>query len=234
MPGESGRHGEAAGSRRRNARRRERYRLNRLLELERSLWADGLELVAGVDEAGRGPLAGPVVAAAVIFGPDCRGVSYVDDSKKLTAEKRDALAREIREHARCWAVGAASAREVDRLNILRASHLAMHRAIGRLSLDPEHLIVDGLRVPELGEAQTAVVGGDGRVHCVASASILAKVMRDALMVRLAARYPGYGWETNMGYATEAHRDALDRLGLTPHHRLSFMNLQYALDLGDEG
>lgn len=230
MPDRSAGRRDAAGSARRNAKRRERYRLNGLLELERSLWAEGLELVAGVDEVGRGPLAGPVVAAAVIFGPDCRGVSRVNDSKQLTAALRDELALEIRERARCWAVGAASVREIDRLNILRASQLAMRRAVAALAREPEHVVVDGLPVPRLGRAQTAVVGGDGRVHAVACASILAKVARDRLMTRLAARYPGYGWETNAGYATAEHRDALDRLGPTPHHRRSFLHLQYSLEL----
>ncbi len=215
---------------RRNARRREAYRLGRLLELERSLWERGLARVAGVDEAGRGPLAGPVVAAAVIFPRDCRGVPRVDDSKKLSAEIREELAAEIRAAALCWAVGAASVREIDRINILRASHLAMRRAIARLHHAPEHLIVDGLPVRELGEDHTAVVGGDGIVHCVACASILAKVTRDRLMRRLAGRYPGYGWETNVGYGTPEHREAILSRGPTPHHRMSFAPLQLTLDL----
>ncbi len=216
--------------RRRNAQRRERYRLTKLLELERSMWAGGLVRVAGVDEAGRGPLAGPVVAAAVIFPPDCRGIPRVDDSKKLDGQLRTELAVEIRSRAICWAVGAASAREIDRINILRASHLAMRRAIARLGEVPEHLIVDGLPVAELGEGHTAVVDGDALVHCVACASILAKVTRDRLMHRLAPRYPGYGWETNVGYSTPEHKRAILDLGPTPHHRMSFTPLQYRLEL----
>jgi ribonuclease HII len=214
----------------RNARRRERRRLNRLLEVERSLWDRGVARVAGVDEVGRGPLAGPVVAAAVIFEPGFRGVPRVDDSKRLSPGVRTALADEIRRAALCWAVGAASAREVDRLNILRASHLAMRRAITRLNQRPQHLVIDGLPVKGLEQEQTAIVGGDGLVHCVACASILAKVTRDRLMHSLAARHPGYGWETNVGYATEEHCEALLRLGPTPHHRLSFAPLQYSLGL----
>ncbi|MGH7475774.1 MAG: ribonuclease HII [Longimicrobiales bacterium] len=219
---------------RRNARRRELRRLKKLLELERSLWARGTQRIAGIDEAGRGPLAGPVVAAAVVFTPDCAGVARVDDSKRLAPPVREELATEICQRALCWAVGAASAREIDRINILRASHLAMRRAIQRLRLPPQHLIVDGLRVPELGEAQTPVVDGDALVHCVACASIVAKVTRDRLMTRLAARYPGYGWESNAGYATADHREALLRLGPTPHHRLSFSSLQFGLGLDDVG
>ncbi len=215
---------------RRNARRRERRRLNKLLDLERSLWANGLVRVAGVDEAGRGPLAGPVVAAAVVFPPDFRGLARVDDSKRITAELRRELAERIRASAVCYGVGAASAREIDRINILRATHLAMRRALARLADAPEHVIVDGLPVSDLGE-HTAVVGGDARVHCVACASILAKTTRDRLMVRLAARYPGYGWETNVGYATPEHRRAILDLGPTPHHRMSFTPLQLTLDLG---
>lgn len=216
---------------RRNAQRRERYRLNKLLELERTLWAEGRELVAGIDEVGRGPLAGPVVAAAVVFPPGFHGVDRVKDSKQLTAKVRLQLARKIRERAACWGVGAASVAEIDRLNILRASQLAMRRAIGALRQTPDHLIVDGLRVAELGEPQTAVVGGDAHVHCVACASVLAKVVRDDLMERLARRYPQYGWDQNAGYGTAEHRAAILRWGPSPHHRMSFTSLQFTLDFG---
>ena len=189
----------------------------------------GLEHVAGVDEAGRGPLAGPVLAAAVVL-PRGLFIDGVDDSKRLRASVREELARKIREQALACAIGAASSREVDRLNILQATHLAMRRALDRLSLIPDHVIVDGLPVPALGEAQAAVVEGDRRVHSVACASILAKVTRDRLMARLSLRYPGYGWERNSGYGTPEHREALARLGPTPHHRRSFAPVQLALDL----
>lgn len=200
-----------------------------LLALETEFWARGLTHVAGVDEAGRGPLAGPVLAAAVILPPG-HIIPGVDDSKRLQPAVRERLADEIRRQALACSIGAASAREVDRLNILRATHLAMRRALDRLPVPVDHVIVDGLPVPILGEAQTAVVEGDRRVHSVACASILAKVTRDRLMRRLAPRYPAYGWERNAGYGTPEHRDALARLGPTPHHRRSFAPVQLALDL----
>jgi ribonuclease HII len=211
-------------------RRAENRRLQKLLATEETFWDRGLELVAGVDEAGRGPLAGPVLAAAVILPPRV-GIRGVDDSKKLTAEQRDRLFLEIREKAVCISVAAASAREVDRLNILHASHVAMRRAIQRLRVPPQQVIVDGLRVPLLGDDHVAIVDADAKVHCVACASVVAKVVRDRLMRRLAPRYPGYGWDHNVGYATQDHRDAIVALGLTPHHRRSFEpNFQLDLEL----
>jgi ribonuclease HII len=191
-----------------------------MLEVERSCWESGLQHVAGIDEVGRGPLAGPVVAAAVILpiGLTIRGV---DDSKKLDARRREKLFHAIRDQALCFAVGAASTREIDRQNILRATHLAMRRALGRLRLTPDRVIVDGLPVPELGDTHVAIVDADAKVHCVACASIIAKVVRDRLMTRLAAHWPGYGWEENAGYATLEHRNAIVELGWTPHHRRSF-------------
>ncbi|HEX7118354.1 MAG TPA: ribonuclease HII [Longimicrobiales bacterium] len=200
-----------------------------LLAFEEAFWSRGLRHVAGVDEAGRGPLAGPVLAAAVVLPRGCF-IEGVDDSKRLQPAVRERLAVEIERQALAFAVGAASPREVDRLNILRATHLAMRRALDRLAVTPEHVIVDGLPVPLLGEAQTAVVEGDRRVHSVACASILAKVTRDRLMHRLSARYPAYGWERNAGYGTPEHRAALARLGPTPHHRRSFAPVQLALEL----
>lgn len=203
------------------------------MELEQAWWDRGLTLIAGVDEVGRGPLAGPVLAAAVVLPPGV-AIRGVDDSKKLSAERRTALYEEIRVRAVAIGVAGASTREVDRLNILRASHLAMRRAITRLGCAPEHIFVDGLPVPELGAEHTAVVDGDARVHCIACASIVAKVIRDRIMHRLAARYPGYGWAANVGYATAEHRGAILELGLTPHHRRSFEpNNQLILDLFQE-
>lgn len=204
-------------------------RLRKLLATEFGFWGSGVLHVAGVDEVGRGPLAGPVVAAAVILPEGC-WIDGVDDSKKLTHEKRVALYSRIVTSCVCWGVGAASAAEIDRINIRRATALAMQRAIRRLSCPPAHLLVDGLRVPELGdEGQTAIVDGDAKVHSIAAASILAKVTRDRLMERLAPRYPDYGWERNKGYGTPEHLAALDRLGPTRHHRQSFQPVQYTFD-----
>lgn len=211
-------------------KRAERRRLARLLSTERELWARGYTYVAGVDEAGRGPLAGPVLAAAVIMPPDAR-IPGVDDSKRLSAAVRVELAERIRERAVAIGIGAASAREIDRINILRATHLAIRRAVTRLSPAPEHILVDGLPVRGLEAGHTAIVDGDRLVHAIACASILAKVTRDRLMERLARRYPEYGWERNAGYGTREHRAALDRLGPTPHHRRSFGPVQLSLDLG---
>jgi ribonuclease HII len=209
-------------------RRAEKRRLEKLLEVERSCWAEGIEWVAGVDEVGRGPLAGPVFAAAVIL-PAGITIPGIDDSKRLDARRREALFEQIRTHAHAVGVGAASTREIDRLNILRASHLAMQRAIARLGVCPGRIIVDGLPVPELGETHVAIVDADAKVHCVACASVIAKVLRDRLMQRLHRRYPGYGWAANCGYATAEHRDAIISLGFTPHHRRSF-ELKTQLDL----
>jgi ribonuclease HII len=211
-------------------RRAENRRLRRMLATEESFWSCGVEHVAGVDEAGRGPLAGPVLAAAVILPPRV-GIRGVDDSKRLTAEQRERLFVEIRAKAVCIGVGAASTREVDRLNILQATHLAMQRAVRRLRCPPQQVIVDGLPVPVLGERHLAVVDGDEKVHCIACASVIAKVVRDRLMRQLAPRYPAYGWEHNAGYGTPEHRDAILAIGLTPHHRRSFEpNCQLTLEL----
>lgn len=192
------------------------------LERERALWAAGARYVAGVDEVGRGPLAGPVVAAAVVFAP-CRrrAVRRVRDSKLLTAAEREAAAVRIRARAAAWALGAASVREIDRLNIRKASALAMRRALGRLAVPVDRVLIDGLPLPELERDHEAVVGGDASCYSIAAASILAKVVRDELMRRLARRYPGFSWETNKGYTTERHMDAIRMLGPTPHHRYSF-------------
>ena len=204
-------------------------RLRKLLAIELGFWEGGCLHVAGVDEVGRGPLAGPVLAAAVILPQGC-WIDGVDDSKKLTHEKRVALVERIVSSCVCWGVGAASAKEIDRINIRRATALAMQRAIARLKCPPGHLLVDGLPVPELGrEAQTAIVDGDAKVHCIAAASILAKVTRDRLMERLAARHPAYGWERNKGYGTPEHLEALERLGPTRHHRQSFQPVQYTFE-----
>lgn len=180
--------------------------------------------VAGVDEVGRGPLAGPVVAAAVMFAtcPNRRLARLLDDSKKLTADARAAAYVALR-HCPGIEIGvaAASVREIARLNILHASMLAMSRAVGRLQARPELVLVDGNRCPELACPAEAVIGGDAQCLTIAAASIVAKVTRDRLMARLARRWPGYGWEHNAGYGTVLHRTALGSLGVTAHHREAF-------------
>ena len=185
------------------------------------MWSEGCGIVAGIDEVGRGPLAGPVVAAAVVFPVGAKPIRGLDDSKVLTAAKRERFVTKIRERAFAVAIGAASVREIDRLNIRRASILAMERALHRLGCVPAHVLIDGLPCPELGCEHEAIVDGDAKCHSIAAASIIAKVLRDALMDRLAARYPGYCWHTNKGYATPEHLDAIQRLGPTRHHRYSF-------------
>ncbi|MDK8874558.1 MULTISPECIES: ribonuclease HII [Paracoccus] len=188
--------------------------------LEEAALRSGARFVAGVDEVGRGPLAGPVTAAAVILDAGCIPEG-LNDSKKLTAKRREALAELVM--ARCdWAVGHASVEEIDRLNILRASHLAMCRAIAGLRQRPCLVLVDGNMLPrDLDLPGQAVVGGDARCLSIAAASILAKLLRDRIMVDLAQQHPGYGWEANAGYPTPAHRQALLDLGVTPYHRRSF-------------
>jgi ribonuclease HII len=190
-----------------------------------------------VDEVGRGPLAGPVVACAIVFPPDARAVRGVDDSKRLPAAERERLARIIRRRALAIGLGAASAREVDALNVYHATVLAMRRALRqldrRLGAPPDHVLVDGKPLRTLGVAHTAIVKGDALCHAVACASIVAKVTRDRLMAALARRYPGYGWERNVGYGTPAHWDAVRALGVTCHHRRSFLGpVQTELALGD--
>ena len=199
------------------------------LQRERAAWADAALLV-GVDEAGRGPLAGPVVAAAVVFPPDCRAVRGLRDSKILPARIRQILAERIRSRALGFAVGAASSHEIDRLNIRVASALAMRRAIAallrRAALDgrPYRILIDGLPLPEVGYTHDALVDGDARCQSIAAAAILAKTTRDRLMARLAQRHPGYGWQTNMGYGTEEHHEGLKLHGPTRHHRYTFAPL----------
>lgn len=195
---------------------------------EAGFWSRGLSRIAGVDEAGRGPLAGPVVAAAVILPPGIC-VPGARDSKTLPPLRREALEVAVLERSLAVGLGAASVREIDRLNILVCTRLAMARALARLPFPPDHVVVDGLPMMGLGWEHEAVVGGDGQVHSVACASILAKVLRDRLMKRLAIRYPGYGWETNMGYGTAEHMAALERLGPTPHHRRTFGGVQIEMD-----
>lgn len=198
------------------------------LTTERRYWRAGFQHIAGVDEAGCGSLAGPVVAAAVIL-PVEGGIKGAVDSKLLSAARREEIAEAIYESAVAVGVGAASAREVERLNVRRASGLAMERALRRLPFTPDTVLIDGRPQPCLGD-HLAIVKGDRKCHSIACAAIVAKVVRDRLMGRLARAYPGYGWEHNVGYGTADHRDGLDRLGPTPHHRRTFLGVQYELDL----
>ncbi len=180
-------------------------------------------LVAGVDEVGRGPLAGPVLAAAVILPASCpeRLAEALDDSKRLTAAQRCHAAALLIEYGAEIGIGAASVTEIARINILHASLLAMRRAVKRLPRRPDHVLVDGNRAPALDMPCSALIGGDGLSLSVAAASIIAKITRDRLMTRLDARYPGFAWARNAGYATVTHRTAIMTIGVTAHHRAGF-------------
>ncbi|MBD2724144.1 ribonuclease HII [Hymenobacter armeniacus] len=181
----------------------------------------GHPLEAGLDEAGRGCLAGPVFAAAVILPADFNP-RFLNDSKQLSAKRRDALRPEICAQAVAWAVGQASVEEIGSINIAQASYLAMHRAVAALPLTPDHLLVDGNRFRAVaGIAHTCVVGGDGLYRHIAAASVLAKTFRDEHMAALAAEFPEYGWEQNAGYPTAQHRSAIRAHGPSPHHRMGF-------------
>ncbi|MCD9457585.1 ribonuclease HII [Marinibactrum halimedae] len=177
-------------------------------------------LGAGVDEVGRGPLAGDVVTAAVILDPK-RPIEGLADSKKLTEKKRNYLFDQIQQEAMCFCIARASIEEIDQINILQASLLAMARAVEGLSIQPEHVWVDGNRLPKWHYASEAVVKGDARVPAIAAASILAKVTRDREMIEFDQIYPGYGFASHKGYPTKAHLAAIERLGVTPIHRLSY-------------
>ncbi|MCM8744933.1 ribonuclease HII [Thermomicrobium sp. CFH 73360] len=190
-------------------------------KLEQELWQAGKVRIAGLDEVGRGALAGPVVAAACVFAPGTTIPDLLSDSKRLTPRQRARLAEWIRSHATAWALGAASHREIDRYGIVVATALAMHRAVARLG-PIDHVLYDGLVLPGFDSTiSTAIVGGDCLCASIAAASILAKVTRDRLMGQLARFFPEYGWEDNAGYGTSAHRQAIARFGLTPLHRGSF-------------
>ena len=202
--------------------------LSDVLAYESLFWNRGRS-VAGVDEAGRGPLAGPVIAVAVVL-PKGVQVERAGDSKKLSPTLREELYAEIHTKASSIGIGTGSVQEIDKHNILNATTLAMNRALTQLSEEPGHVVVDGLPVKKLEWEHEAVVGGDGLVHSIACASIVAKVTRDRLMTRLALCYPGYSWEKNAGYGTASHRAAIKELGLTPHHRITFGRLQYELDV----
>lgn len=194
--------------------------MNLLLVRERALWASGIEHVAGVDEAGVGPLAGPVVAAAVVFPRGC-GILGVNDSKAVEPERREALAGEIRERAVAFAVSVVGPDEIDRINVYQATLQAMARALAALTVRPQHVLVDARRIPGCDIPQEGIIKGDAHCHAIAAASILAKTTRDALMRGYEETFPGYGFAEHKGYCTEAHRNAIRRLGPCAIHRRSF-------------
>ncbi len=186
------------------------------------------EIMAGVDEVGRGPLAGPVIAAAVILDPE-NPVQGLMDSKKISEKKRNILAKEIREKALAWAIGRAEHDEIDSINILQASLLAMKRAVESLSIKPELVLVDGLHCPDISQNVKAIIKGDSKVPAISAASIIAKVARDSEMVALDSQYPGYGFSRHKGYPTKMHVDALKELGVSSIHRKSFAPVKQLLE-----
>jgi ribonuclease HII len=199
--------------------------------LKSSFTPDWVE--AGCDEVGRGCLAGPVVAAAVILPKDYSH-ELLNDSKQLTKDERQALQSEIKRDALAWAIAEVSSQEIDEINILNASFLAMHRALDQLSVLPQLLLIDGNRFKPYREIKfECIIKGDGQYLSIAAASVLAKTYRDELMSKLGEQFPGYGWDTNVGYPTEEHRDGIRELGITPFHRRSFQLLPSQLELFEE-
>ena len=219
----------AAIEKRRAARRSEGQRLRKMLRFEQALWSTGIVHVAGIDEAGMSPLAGPVYAAAVIFAPGTR-IADVDDSKKLDEKSRDRLAVEIKATAAAWCVGTASVEEIDTLNIYWAGLLAMTRAVQGLAPTPQHLLIDARFLKDLEIPQERIYKGDARSLSIAAASILAKTSRDAMMKGLDAKYPGYGFAKHKGYPVKEHVVALGKLGACEVHRRSFNPVRIALGL----
>jgi ribonuclease HII len=215
--------------RRRKENRAEGQRLRRLLRYETELWERGLVHVAGVDEAGMAPLAGPVVAGACILPHDYRPRG-IDDSKQLDRAERERLAEDIKQHAICWATARAEVEEIDSLNIYHAGILSLLRAVRGLSTVPEHVLVDARKLPQLGIPHTPIIHGDALSLTIAAASILAKTTRDALMRELDQVHPGYGFSRHKGYPTPEHFEALRRQGACPIHRRSFAPVRQALGL----
>jgi len=187
--------------------------------------------IAGVDEAGRGPLAGPVIAGAVILDPD-KPIEGLRDSKRLSASRRDELFDQIRERALAWAVGRADVEEIDRINILQATMLAMSRAVEALQPSADHALIDGNRCPDLSCTSRAIIKGDSKVPAISAASIMAKVTRDREMLDLDRRYPGYGLAQHKGYPSKAHIEALESLGVTPVHRRSYAPVRRIIERGE--
>ncbi len=219
----------AAIDKRRHAHRAEGQRLRHMLRYEQAFYADGITLVAGVDEAGMSPLAGPVVAAAVILPVNAR-IAEVDDSKKLDAPTRERLAAEIKAKAVCWGVGLVEPAEIDSVNIYRAGLLAMRRAVEALAPCPEALLIDARRLKELPIRQEAIIKGDAKSLSIAAASIIAKTTRDARMALYDAEYPGYGFARHKGYPVKEHYEALEKLGACAIHRRSFAPVRKVLGL----
>ena len=219
------------------ARLRERTRTNRsegqrlrhLLKYESEIRAQGFNLIAGVDEAGVGPLAGPVIAGAVVLAPDYR-LRELDDSKKLDEQTRDRLAQRIKTDAIAWAVGVAEVEEIDVLNIYHASLLAMRRAVVGLEPAPDFVLVDARSIPDCIAPQRGIIGGDALSASIAAASIIAKTTRDSMMIELDAQFPGYGFAEHKGYSTPRHFESLRRLGASPIHRRSYRPVRIALGL----
>ena len=216
-------------AKRHHEHRCEGQRLRKKLRFEQALWSVGTVHVAGVDEAGMSPLAGPVYAAAVMLSPGTR-IADVDDSKKLDAKERERLAIEIKATAVAWAVGTASVEEIDTINIYWAGLLAMQRAVEGLSVVPQHLLIDARRLKDLAIPQERIVKGDARSLSIAAASILAKTSRDAMMRHLDAQYPGYGFAKHKGYPVKEHMALLTKLGACDVHRRSFGPVRVALGL----
>ena len=200
--------------------------LEELFALEKQLHREGYSVVCGVDEAGRGPLAGPVCAAAVILPEDC-DLPGLNDSKKLTEKKREALYDRILEKAVAYGIAFASVEEIERINILSAALLAMNRAIAQLPQKPDMALIDGNTTRDIEVPARSIVGGDGKCACIAAASVLAKVTRDRLMLDMAREYPRYGFDKHKGYGTKAHYAALEEYGPSPIHRMSFLKKFYA-------
>jgi len=199
---------------------RETRRIHELLAVDRSVQSREQAYVAGIDEAGRGPLAGPVVAAAVVFDSNVY-IEGINDSKKLSSAKRSSLAEQIQEAALDVGIGIASVQEIDSINILRATHVAMGRAVAGLHIKPLFLLVDGRDAPDMGWPCQSIIGGDGKSFSIAAASIIAKVTRDAMMTELDRQYPLYGFQQNKGYGTKKHVEALKKHGKCPGHRHTF-------------
>ena len=201
--------------------KKEKRMLQEMQQYERELYAQGARTIAGIDEVGRGPLAGPVVAAAVIL-PEDFDLLGVNDSKKLSEKRREELFLQIKEKAVAWAIGMADSRVIDEINILQATKQAMAEAVGSLSVKPDHLLIDAVKLEGIAIPQTSIIKGDEKSVSVAAASILAKVTRDHMMVEYAEVFPGYAFEKNKGYGTKAHYEGIEARGICPIHRKTFL------------
>lgn len=200
---------------------KEKRMLQEMLVYERELYGQGVRAIAGIDEVGRGPLAGPVVAAAVIL-PEDFDLPGVNDSKKMSEKRREELFVKIKERAVAWSIGMADCRTIDEINILQATKLAMAEAVGSLSVRPDHLLIDAVKLEGIDIPQTSIIKGDEKSVSVAAASILAKVTRDHMMVEYAKEFPGYAFEKNKGYGTKAHYEGIEKQGICPIHRKTFL------------